>query len=100
LKFLHQQNIELDLAKVMLPPAYEHPQMDFDSILSIIKFKRISKSDIESKITFLNEKFLQSAYDKENDDARVRWVMGQLHKIALGNVSMKELEIAVRNSIN
>jgi glutamyl-tRNA(Gln) amidotransferase subunit E len=99
LEYLQIHKIEIDLAKVMLPVAYEHPQMDFDSILSIINFKRISKEEIESKISFLNLKFAQTAFEKENNEARVRWVMGQLHKIAIGNVSMKELETSVKNCI-
>jgi len=98
LRFLVAQNLELDLAKVMLPVAFEHPQMDFESVLSIINFKRISKDEIISKIPYLNEKFAQTAYNKDNQEARVRWVMGQLHTAAIGNMSMKELEATVKKS--
>jgi glutamyl-tRNA(Gln) amidotransferase subunit E len=98
LSFLVAQNLELDLARVMLPVAFEHPQMDFESVLSIINFKRISKEEIISKIPYLNEKFAQTAYNKENQEARVRWVMGQLHAVAIGNMSMKELEATVKKS--
>lgn len=98
LEFLKHQSLEFELAKTMLPVAYEHAQMDFESVLSVINFKRISKEEITSKIPFLNDKFMQTAYHKENNEARVRWIMGQLHKIAIGNISMKELEKAVKNS--
>jgi len=35
-----------------------------------------------------------------NEGARVRWAMGQLNKIALGNISMNRLEKFVEETIN
>ena len=97
LKHLKQENIDLVLAKKILPHAYEHPQMDFESILSVINFKRISKNEIVLKVPFLNEKFKQIG-NKQEDEARVKWVMGQLNSIAIGNISMEDLENEVRKN--
>lgn len=96
LDFLLQQKIDLGITRLMLPTAFEHPQMDFESILSILNFKRTSKEDITSKIPYLIEKFTQSSFKKDNVAGRNRWVMGQLQKMAIGNMSMKELEELVK----
>lgn len=96
LAYLIEHNIDLGITRMMLPIAFEHPQMDFESILSILNFKRITKEDIATKIPFLIEKFAQSSFKKDNNEGRVRWIMGQLQKMAIGNMSMKELEELVR----
>lgn len=98
-KFLVDHDLELALSKRMLLPAYLHPQMDFESVLSVLEFRRISQTEIESKLSFLNEKFNEIAHDKSNSEARVRWIMGELHKTSVGNFSMDELETIVKNSI-
>ncbi len=41
LKYMQARKIEFDLAEKMLPILFEHPKMDFDSILESIKFKKI-----------------------------------------------------------
>ena len=95
-RYLQQQKIELDLAEYMLPVVYEFPKMDFDSILKSIKFKKISKDKILSYITFLKKKYSEI---KRSDNSRdeVDWIMGELKKEAVGNISMKELYIYVMN---
>jgi len=90
LQFLLKNNLELDLATKMLKVLYQHPKMDFESILSSINFKKLSEEAIQSKVQFLKERF-----DKERRSAEKKaetdWIMGQLHHLALGNMNLTEL---------
>lgn len=97
LEFLVKNDLKLDLAREMLPVVFEHPKMDFDSILASINFKRTSKETIVSHITFLKDKFNETRMNGgEKNEAD--WIMGELRKIAVGNVDLKELYKIVRNT--
>jgi glutamyl-tRNA(Gln) amidotransferase subunit E len=89
-RFLKENRLDLMLAGNMLPVIYMHPKMDFESVLTSIGFKRTRKEDILSKAEFLNEKFRQIG-KKQTDKARINWVMGELRKVALGNVNLTTL---------
>lgn len=90
LKFVKKRKLDLEITKLMLPVIYEHPNLEFESVLTIINFKQIPEEEILSRIGFLLEKFEQSNNEKTSD-AKKRWIMGQLRKIAVGNISMKKL---------
>jgi glutamyl-tRNA(Gln) amidotransferase subunit E len=90
LEFLTIKKIDLAIAKRMLRMLYEHPKMDPGSVLVSIGFKEIPKEDIEGKLPFLVKKYQQIRTSKE-ETAGIRWIMGSLHKSALGNVNLKEL---------
>ena len=89
-KFLKDEDIDVELAKNMIAEVYEHPKMEFDSVLTTIKFKRYPKADILAKIPFLKEKFEKIKISDKPQDA-INWAMGQLRNSAVGNISMKEL---------
>ncbi len=95
-RYLQQQNIDLELAKKMLPVVYEFPKLDFDSVLESIHFKKIPKEKILSHIPFLKKKFAEiRRSDKiQNED---NWLMGELRNEATGNLSLKELSERIRN---
>jgi len=94
LEFLKKKQLDLILAKIMLPVIYEHPKMDFDSVLSTINFKEISKEEIIDKIPFLVKKYKETRTSKD-DNAGIRWVMGNLSRMALGNISLAELRTKI-----
>ena len=89
-RFLRDEKIDVELAKNMIAEVYEHPKMEFDSVLTTIKFKRYPKADILAKIPFLKEKFEKIKISDKPQDA-INWAMGQLRNSAVGNISMKEL---------
>ena len=93
-KFLIENKIDLEIAKTMLTEVYSHPKMDFDSILSTIKFKKITKEDIISKIPFLKNKFNEIKISSKEEVA-THWIIGQIRKSAVGNISMAELKKAI-----
>lgn len=96
-KFLAANKLDKSLAKLMLPVVYLHPNMDFESVLTSIGFKRRSKDELLAPVNYLVEKFKEiTICNKPTPVTTQNWVMGQLHKQALGNISLSEL----RNSIN
>ncbi len=89
-KYLKAKNIEQAIAKIILPVIYKHPGMEFDSIFGSMKFKRRSKEELLAPIDFLIEKFLEINKKPNNNDL-TKWVMGQMHSMAVGNINLAEL---------
>lgn len=95
-RYLQQQNIDIELAKRMLPVVYEFPKLDFDSVLESINFKKIPKEKILSHIPFLKKKFAEiRRSDKIQNEGN--WLMGELRNEATGNLSLKELSEKIIN---
>ena len=90
LRYLKQQKLELAIARRMLPMVYQYPKMDFESVLTSIRFKRIPKEELISKIPFLKKKFAEIKLTKKGNP-EPDWVMGQLRKQAEGNMELKTL---------
>lgn len=90
LKFLKEQKLQPELAWNMLPIVYEHPKMDFQSVLESIKFKRLKTEDILAKVPFLKSKYaeIKKSDDQSNEK---EWIMGQLRQMSIGNISLSEL---------
>lgn len=97
-QFLYREKLSFNIAKHMLPVLYEHPKMDFDSILTSINFKRIPPKDIIAKIPFLNEKF-DEIKQKEGPEHKIHWIMGELRKQATGNMKFTDLQKEIKKQI-
>jgi glutamyl-tRNA(Gln) amidotransferase subunit E len=91
--FLHKNKLDKSLAHVILPVIYQYPNLDFESALASIKFKRKSKDELLAPVNYLMEKFKEIKVGRRNtlQQAAENWIMGQLNKQALGNISMSEL---------
>jgi glutamyl-tRNA(Gln) amidotransferase subunit E len=91
-EFIIKQKLQPSIAKLMLPVIYQHPNMDFDSVLTSLNFKRRTKDELLAPIDYLLEKFREIRISKkESSDIALNWVMGQLNRQALGNVDLKDL---------
>ncbi len=90
LHFLVNRKIDPVIAKAMLFHLYQHPKMDFDSILITLNFKEVTRENILAKVPYLVKKYkeIRTSHD---DSAGLRWVMGNLSKQATGNMSLSEL---------
>ena len=97
-RFLQQEEIDLALAGAMLSEVYQHPQMDFESVLAAIEFKRIPREEILGKIPYLLG-IAEQSYNNLEKDARIRWMMGELKKAALGNMPLAELNEYINGKI-
>jgi len=89
-KFIKEEKLDTRILKQMLPVVYEHPQMDFESVLVNINFKRIDKNEITSHIPFLKNKF-KTIRKKHEPEFEIKWIMGELRNRAVGNIALKEL---------
>lgn len=96
IKFLCHRKIDLAVAKLMIPVIFQNAKMDFDSMLTAIDFRPVSKEKILSKIPGLKKKFKEFNASR-NKDAETNWIMGELRKSALGNISLAELRKFVEN---
>lgn len=90
LKFIKDNGLTPEIAWLMLPHVYAHPKLDFESVLTSIKFKKVAKEQLVNSVPFLKSKFAEIQHsDKEGNEKD--WIMGQLRKMAIGNVSLNEL---------
>jgi glutamyl-tRNA(Gln) amidotransferase subunit E len=89
-RYLKDNQIDFEIAASMIPIIYDHPKMDFESVLISLKFKKLPKEEILGKIPFLRKKFLEIRRD-ERSQSESNWIMGQLRGIALGNINLTEL---------
>jgi glutamyl-tRNA(Gln) amidotransferase subunit E len=94
--FLTNEKLDLSLAKQMLPMVYEHPNMDFNSVLTSLNFKKRSADEIIAPINYLVEKFKEIRLSKgDSPEVTTNWVMGQIHRQALGNISLSALRAQI-----
>lgn len=90
LKFISENGLTPELAWLMLPHVYEHPKLDFESVLISIKFKKVAKEQLFGSVPFLKSKFAEIQHTEKVGNEK-DWIMGQLRKMAIGNVSLTEL---------
>lgn len=89
--YVKKEKLEKDILKKMLPEVYEHPKMDFNSVLINVNFKKHHLDDITAQIPFLKEKFNKvKISDKEGN--QTNWIMGELRQAAIGNANLSELK--------
>ena len=89
-KFVQERELVPEIFKEMLPVLYENPKMEFDSILTTIGYRPHDYDEIKSFIPNLTGKFQQISTSND-PHAPVRWIMGQLHRMALGNLPLRQL---------
>jgi len=98
-EYCEKKGFDSELVKLMVPVLLKHPNMDPESILSTIKFKKRDKKEIISNIPLLNKQF--NKISKKSDiSAKKRWIMGQLRPIAVGNISLRELSGTINGGGN
>ena len=90
LEWLKSRNIDLAISKKMLYHLYQHPKMDYESILVTIGFREIDEKEITGKLPFLIRKYSEIRTSKD-DNAGHRWIMGYLSRSALGNMPLAKL---------
>ncbi len=92
--FLQRERLERGIARAMLPVLLEHPNMDFESVLTTIGFRRLGRREVLAPLPLLREKFAKIATSKD-PAAAGRWIAGQLRRAALGNLPLSEMARAV-----
>ena len=89
-QFIVENKLDKSIAYKMVSVVYEHPLMDFESVLTVINFKKRTTAEILASAEFLREKYKEIGINKTKE-AEDAWVMGQLHTQALGNMELGKL---------
>ena len=97
-EFLKKNKLDLSIAQVMLPEVYRHPNMDLDSVLTTINFKKVLKEEILAQIPYLKRKYEETSSSQDKKD-KVNWVMGELRSLAVGNISLPELRSVIEKNM-
>lgn len=90
IRALQAGKIDLDIAPVMLRQVFQNPESTLEQQLDSIGFRRLSREEILDTIPELIEDADESGIPADRD-IRARWMMGELRKIALGNMPLREL---------
>jgi len=96
--FISGKKLLPSIAKLMLPVIYEHPDMEFGSVLTAIDFRKYTMSELLAPVHFLYRKFIQLRI-REDEKTAVDWLIGQLHRQALGNVEITDLKHEIEDKI-
>ncbi|MDR1758367.1 MAG: Glu-tRNA(Gln) amidotransferase subunit GatE [Bacteroidales bacterium] len=96
--FLQTERLNFAIAPKMLKEMFQHPGMDFESILVLLKFKRVSLSEIMDRVKVLQQKFIFTR-SRRNPDAQLHSLMGAVRNLAEGNADMKLLSANIREMI-
>jgi len=90
--FSYANNKKLDkgILAEMIPVYYENSNIEIESILEIIKFKKYSRKKIFSQIEGVRRIFRANDHP-DHLKKEANWIMGNLRNIALGNIDPQEL---------
>ncbi len=97
-RYISEQKLVQGIAKFMISEIYAFPDMQFSSVLTSIHFKHRSIKEIIAPIEFLYEKFKDNTPEPEPDSA-INWLMGQVHRQAIGNVKLADLRQQIEQII-
>jgi glutamyl-tRNA(Gln) amidotransferase subunit E len=98
-KFVKENKLEKEILSWMLPVIFEHPKMDFNSVLETLQFKKIDPKEIIKDIPFLKKQFAGIRRSKK-EGVETTWIMGELRGRSVGNISLKELKNVVESTKN
>jgi glutamyl-tRNA(Gln) amidotransferase subunit E len=88
--FLKKNQMDTAIASNMLKQLFLHPEMDFESILTALKFRKTGKEEILSKIKVLQDKFSPVRKDTNRNDM-INSIMGGLRAVSEGNLELGEV---------
>ena len=88
--FLKKNQLDTAIAYKMLKQLFISPEMDFEGILTALKFKKITKAEILSQMKTLQGKFSPARKDT-NDADKINSIMGEIRAMGEGNVNLSEL---------
>lgn len=95
LKFIRTNGYTLQFAEPMLNVMFEHPEMDFESVLETMNFKHKTKDEIVNSIQLLKNKFVP--FKEKKIPLKSHWIMGRVRNQAIGNMELKEVYQLIEN---
>lgn len=100
-KFIKMRNLTMDVLDSMLKVLYDHPNMAFSSVLSVINYQQTEVDKIYEEIPLLRSMF---AKVKKNPNypasSEINWIMGRLRKLAMGNIPLHILRDTIAEAVD
>ncbi len=97
-RYIKERELVAGIAKFMIPIIYEFPDMQFSSVLTSIHFRHRALDEVMAPVEFLYEKYTENT-PKPDASTAINWLMGQVHRQALGNVTLAELSQEIGQKI-
>ena len=97
-RYIKEKQLVPTIAKFMMPVIYEFPDMQFSSVLTSIHFRKRSMAEILAPVDFLYEKYKETNPSMDESSA-LNWLMGQIHRQAIGNVVLADICKEVKQKI-
>jgi Glu-tRNA(Gln) amidotransferase subunit E-like FAD-binding protein len=88
--FLKTKQLDIAIAPKMLKQLFLNPDADFESILTALNFKKITKEEVVDRIKDLENKFSPARKDTSTTD-KINSIMGKLRTESEGNLNLREL---------
>ena len=88
--FLKEKQLDTAIAPTLLKQMFLYPDMDFESLLTDLKFKKISREDIIGRIKLLENVFAPARKNTNQAD-KINSIMGELRAVSEGNMNLAEL---------
>ncbi|MDD3144069.1 MAG: Glu-tRNA(Gln) amidotransferase GatDE subunit E [Candidatus Cloacimonetes bacterium] len=99
--FVNKRQLQPDILPQMLKVLYEQPNMQFSSVLAVIGYKETPPAEILEQVPLLKAMWPRAkTRGLKRPDAIQHWMMGRLHKMALGNIPLSELRLAVQKELS
>ncbi len=104
-RYMNKKELAYDIIFDMIKVLFQHPNMVFSSILTLINFKKVESEKLYEQIPILRAIFktLKTKHAAQ-PDAEINWCMGRLRKAALGNLPLRdlrnEIEVQVLKDVN
>ncbi|HNW68236.1 MAG TPA: Glu-tRNA(Gln) amidotransferase subunit GatE [Bacteroidales bacterium] len=81
--YLKKENLDVAIAYNMVKIMFQHPKMDFESMLTLLKFKRIKKEEVLERVEYLDRKFVPKRRRTSETD-KANSTMGLLRAMCEG----------------
>ncbi len=98
-EFVSEKKLHYEIIWDMLKFIYEHPKMDFDSVLIELDYSDSNMKKILSDVPVMRDIFTQIAKTKRKE-AEIDWIIGELRKFAIGNIPMNDLRDEVVKTLS
>ena len=88
-----------DILHVLLLPVYRENRCHFPTLLKKIHYVRSSDREIQTELQRLVSRS-QKTVNAKNPQSRIRWIMGKIRPLALGNIPLARLQKQLTGEIH
>jgi len=96
--FVQERSLERSILPEMLNVIHRNPGMDLDAVLAALEYRKKSLSGILDSLPGLRRKFSRIRTSRDGREAEIRWIMGRMRPLALGNVDLGDLREKVASA--